>query len=497
LITKTRYLDFLECSKNAWLKLHNQDLAHLFQLSDFDQYLIEQGHKVELMARQQFYQGILIEGISEDAIALTQKHIELKTPVIFQAAFQGGQFFIRVDVLEFDSNKQQWNLYEIKATSSTDENAKEIDHIEDATFQTIVMKQNGINVGEMFILHLNKKYVLDSRHVDLKQLFTRDNITQKVQDRLVNIEDKMLQSLTLLQQDERLVDCLCLHKGRSKHCQTFSYSHSHVPEYSVYNIPNIHPTKREKFVDQNIFKLEDVPDDFLTPKQLVHVRAYKTKTSFIDKNAIEQELTQLNYPLYFLDYESYNPAIPLFNGFTPYQQMVFQLSLHILRSPSDSYVEHFEYLHKENSNPSLSIINALQQHIGTEGNIIVWNKSFESGRHKELGSMHPEHAGFLENLNNRMYDLMDIFSKNMYVHPDFKGSASIKNVLPVLVPELGYKHLGIQEGTAASHNWYKMIYENLSKEQQSSIAEDLLQYCKTDTLAMYKIFEHLIEIIQL
>jgi hypothetical protein len=94
-------------------------------------------------------------------------------------------------------------------------------------------------------------------------------------------------------------------------------------------------------------------------------------------------------------------------------------------------------------------------------------------------------------MNDRMFDLMTIFSKNYYVDAAFMGSASIKNVLPVLVPELSYKKLNVQKGDQAVERWEKMIDSETSEDEKKQIAKDLLEYCKLDTMAMVKIYEFL------
>ena len=93
-----------------------------------------------------------------------------------------------------------------------------------------------------------------------------------------------------------------------------------------------------------------------------------------------------------------------------------------------------------------------------------------------------------------MFDLMTIFSKNYYVDARFKGSASIKNVLPVIVPELTYKALGIQKGDQAVERWEKMIFGDIHPDEKKEIENDLLEYCKLDTLAMVRIWEFLINL---
>ena len=147
-----------------------------------------------------------------------------------------------------------------------------------------------------------------------------------------------------------------------------------------------------------------------------------------------------------------------------------------------------------NSDPSLDIIQKLQEFIGSIGTIIVWYKSFEQKINTELAKRFPKHKEFLRDLNNRIYDLMNIFEKQMYIHSKFKGKTSIKKVLPVLVPELSYQELEIREGTAAASKWFSMTYDHLTSIEKQKIAHSLRMYCGLDTYAMYAIWKHLMHI---
>jgi len=197
-------------------------------------------------------------------------------------------------------------------------------------------------------------------------------------------------------------------------------------------------------------------------------------------------IAQLEYPLYFLDYETYPAAIPVFDGCFPYQQVTFQYSLHIQKEPGGPLI-HKEYLHTEATSPLRSIAASLRKDIGDSGSVIVWNQSFEGGRNNELANALPEMEDFLFGLNVRFFDLMKIFSNQFYVHKAFKGKTSIKKVLPVLCPELSYDGLGIRDGGAACNAWKMMIFDDISPDQKQLVAQDLLAYCKLDTYAMVAI----------
>ncbi len=494
LIDKSTYMEALNCIKNVWFKLNKPELRELFLSTEFEQGIIDQGKLVEELAQQLFPTGIFIESFDKHkAIIVTNHHIKLKTSVIFQPTFVWDSFLVRNDILEYDEQTGLWNLYEIKAKNLLKESTNEIDPIEDATFQFIVLKERGLNIGKISIIHLNKEYVRDSA-INIDELFIVEDVTNKVSGREHATRLKMHAIQTeLLKNDEQYLSCKCIYNGRSKHCPTFEYSHKDVPGYSVHDISRIGNSKKKlaQLIDMKAFSLDDIPDDFsLSEIQKNQVYSYRFQTPLINHQLIKDELDALSYPLYFLDYETYSSAIPMYKGFHPYQHLVFQFSLHVM-ADKNSELSHFEYLHELNTDSSLDIIKKLLEYIGPIGTIVVWNKSFEKGKNSEFADRHPDYKEFLDDINNRLYDLEDVFTKQMYVHPEFKGKTSIKNILPVLVPELNYKNLSINNGGLASQKWLDMNFKNLLAEERQDIANDLREYCKLDTYAMYKIWNFL------
>ena len=210
----------------------------------------------------------------------------------------------------------------------------------------------------------------------------------------------------------------------------------------------------------------------------------------MDQPAIQAMLGTLTYPLYFLDYETFSSIVPPFTGFGPNEKMPFQYSLHVLRTPS-SEPEHFEYLAPAYCNTMPGVIASLRGHISDGGTVIAWNKKFEMSCNRNMGRLSPNDETFLAALNERMFDLMDVFDKQLYVDARFNGSCSIKEVLPVLVPSLSYKNLPIQEGNGASLAWYRMFDASVTSDERATTETNLRAYCKLDTFAMVEIFRYL------
>ena len=208
----------------------------------------------------------------------------------------------------------------------------------------------------------------------------------------------------------------------------------------------------------------------------------------IDKPGLADTLDALEYPLYFLDYETYNPAIPWYDGYHPYSAMVFQYSLHIQRE-SDADIEHVEYLAMDDEDPAPEVAASMAKHIGDNGSVIVWYAPFESTRNKEMAKRAPDHADFLHGINERIFDLMQVVKGGYYVDSRFKGSSSLKKVLPVMAPELSYDDLEIQEGAEASASWRKLIRGDMTDTERKQLRQAMLKYCERDTYAMVVLLE--------
>lgn len=495
-ISKTTFLSFLECPRNVWLQIHRPDLAGKCELSDFELHLLEQGNEVEAEARKLFPGAVQITSTDDQAIEDTKMLMEAKTPTIFQATFFVDGFIAKNDMLSYDSENNKWNLYEVKGTNAIKEDsAGNRDHIDDLAFQLSVLRRAEVQVGKCFIIHLNKEYVRNG-DIDLKGLFEVEDVTEKIEARLPEIEEKMKVAKEYLGSEKEPVGgCECVYKARKKHCTSFQISNPHIPDYSVHDLSRISKKKLDLLIERGIFDLNEIPDDFeLTENQKNQVLAHQRQKPMIDTEKIKEELDALTFPLYFFDYEAFGPAIPAFNGYGPYKHIPFQFSLHILKNP-DAPLEHVEFLHDVLSDPSERVTELLKEHIPPGGTIIAWYKHFERMVCKEIGTRLPQHAAFFEQFNDRIYDLMDIFHNQHYVHPGFKGRSSIKKVLPTVAADLRYDLLNIKEGGQAADAWWRMVAADASPEERERIAHDLKVYCGLDTYAMYAIWHHLQELV--
>jgi hypothetical protein len=492
-LTKTDFQEYLQCSKCLWLKKNNPDLYIRPSISEFDQKLIDEGYEVELAAREMFENGILVEGSNEQAALKTKELIQSKTSPIFQATFiTSSGLLAKTDILIYNEFMNAWSIYEVKSSTSI-KTGKDENHIYDITFQKLVLNQSDIPVDETYIIHMRKDFKKTS-DLNLFDMFTITDVTELVEAEYNKVQSEAEQALEFIADTNvDLSSCSCLYSSRSNHCSSFKVLNKNVPNYSIHDISRISAKSLRLLIDDLIMNIWDIPEDFkLSTNQMTQVELEKSQKPEIKIENIKQTLEELEYPLIFLDYETYVSAIPKVEGFSPHQHIPFQVSVHILQF--DRQLKHYEYLADNIENAPLELIEFLRDTVPSMGNLISWHASFENTRNKQIAEIYPEYSQFLLDLNERTFDLETIF-KDDYRHPGFKGRTSIKKVLPVLCPEFSYKDLNIQNGTEAMENWNRTIFdEELEELERVQIQKSLLEYCKLDTLAMVKIFKHLLDI---
>jgi len=480
-ITKSDYLKYLQCPKYFWLYKNRKSLIP--GVSETDQAKFDQGYEVEKYAQKLFKNGAEIKGNFRDGKKETEKFAK-KRKNIFQATAMPKDLLARADILNFNENTGKWDIYEVKSTTEVKD-----EHIPDLCFQKIAFERDGYKIGETFLIHVNSDYVKTGK-IAPKKFLTTENITEQVENFRSIVETDIPKALALLNFKDEMKKQIGQQCKLPYTCAFKEYCWGNLPKYSIYDIKRFNGDKLLALRDAGILEITDIPDDFpLSATQQNQVLVAKTKKPIIDIKMIESTINGLEFPLYFLDYETYASAVPLFDGTHPYQNICFQYSLHVIRSQGTE-TEHYEFLHTDKSNPMPKLLSSLVQHIGETGSVIVWNKAFETTRNEEMAKQYPEYAKFLHSINDRIFDLMEIFSKQYYVHPDFKGSCSIKKVLPVLVSQLSHSNLeGIQEGGIASLYWFKHIFNNSQKKDNT--IKNLLEYCKLDTFAMVAIYQEL------
>ena len=454
------------------------------------QSLFKIGDTVGDYAKNLFPDGVEIEFDSSNfngMIKKTNEAIAQGVDTLYEATFMENGVFIMADILHKTS--RGWDMYEVKASTSV-----KAYHIDDTSIQWYALS-HVIDLNKAYIVYINNQYVRDGE-IDIGSLFIIEDITDNViarQAKIPSTLDSMENMITGSMPD---ID-IGKHCSDPYECDFHEHCWSHIPDVSIFNLYRMRGGKKFELYEQGILTYKDIPEELsLSEMQQKQVNAGLTGEIKIDKNVIQEFLGSIVFPISFLDFETFQNPIPRFYGQRPYMQMPFQYSLHIVEEKRD--ITHCEYLGDHNSDPRRKLCDHMLRHIPRSGSIMAYNQSFEISRIKEMADEFHDLRDNLLALIDRFVDLVVPFRNGGYYHPDFNGSFSLKSVLPALFPddqELSYKELNIQDGSMAMESFANIhLLEDISLLPQ--IRQDLLAYCKQDTLAMVRIWEKLEQIIK-
>jgi len=484
LLSKSSFIKGLQCEKHLYLYKYHYD--EMDELSDMQKAIFKRGTNVGELAHKLFPGGtIAAQGDPpkyELAIKRTKELINGDAQIIYEAAFMFNEVLSIADILVMEKGGAK--VYEVKSSTSISET-----YINDAALQYYVISNLGIRVKDFSIIYINNQYVRKGE-LDLEELFTTESVLELILPLQKLVKENVERFKKVILKKKMPEFEIGEHCYNPYTCGFFNYCRKHIPEDSIFDFSGMHLAKKYELYRNGIIRLDDVPEDYsLNKNNRLQLDVHRNGKPLMDKKAIKNFLSDLNYPLYFMDFETFQPAVPLFDNSKPYQQIPFQYAVFLKKNKS-SDAEHFEFLAEPGEDPRKKFIENLLKVIKGKGDVLVYNKTFEITRLNEIARDYPVFADEIEKLISRIKDLMVPFQKKYYYAPEMKGSYSIKAVLPALVPELSYDELEINEGGLAS-----IAYESLQAETDlmfiAEIKQQLLEYCKLDTLGMVRILEKL------
>ena len=482
LLTKTKYINGLQCPKYLWVLFN--DPGRVPAPDANTQYTFDQGHVVGELAKKLFPDGIDVPQTSfRDNIDQTIQLMKERKP-LFEAGILAGNLYSRLDIL-CPANEDEWDIVEVKSSTRV----KDV-HIDDLSFQKICCEEAGLTIGKCYIVYINNKYVRNGE-IDSSQLFIRADLTPEVENISVDIRDKiksMLQVALLGECPEVIIGPHC----REPYDCPLEECWEHLPESDVFSL-YYSGKKAFDLYNMGIVSIKDIPSDYkLSDKQVIQKESLITGEAHLDNDAIKGFLSSLEYPLYYMDFETINPGVPLFNGARPYQNIPFQFSVHVV-SDEHSEPKHLSFLAEGTQDPRPKLLKELQKALGDRGSIITYNKGFEEGILRGLAETFPGCKEWVNQVITRIVDLLTPFRNFDYYHPAQNGSASLKSVLPAVTGK-GYENLDIAEGMLASIKYEKVTYGEVSDEERNKVRSDLEKYCSLDTEGMIWIVEKLKEL---
>jgi len=494
-ISKSKYLAGLQCHKLLWTHFNHRE--SIPEPDQAQQHIFDTGHMVGDLAKRLYPGGKEVPMLfqANDALELTvtatRDLMERRLP-IFEASFLIDGRYCRVDVLVPvpgpDGDRQsgdEWDLIEVKSSTRV----KDV-NINDVAFQYDALTRSGVSINRLYLMHIDTGYVRGDQF-EVERFFHLEDITDRAMGLIEYVPaalNRMFDTIAGPDPDTPIGPrCTSPYT-----CPLKDVCWSVLPDDNVTDLYRA-GTRSFGFLDEGIFAIIDTPDSKLTPRQQIQKKAVITGDIQVEQKALRGWMDGLKYPLYHLDFETINPAIPPLPGIRPYQRIPFQFSLHIQHEPGVR-PEHVEYLATWNDvplpgDPRDGLVEALKA-IGPEGTVLCWNMGFEKGVLEDLAEVFPGEAERLANLVERLDDLIIPFRAFWVYHPRQKGNCSLKAVLPALT-DFDYDDLAIGDGHQAARQYQQALYGNVTVKERALVFKNLLEYCKLDTMAMVEILRRL------
>lgn len=472
-LSKSQYMKGISCLKSLWIYKNRRDLIP--EVTPELQALFDMGNAIGELSMKYFDNGVAVTNEYWDIMGgeqATKDYIADGNDIIFEATAINPKdgAYSRIDILRKVDGTDEWDLIELKSSTEVKDY-----HYDDLSFQYYVFTGAGYKIRKCFMMLIDKTYV---RYGDIepKKLFRLEDITTQVHDQQAGMDRKVNALLEMIKQNHMPSDC--------EHPNNCDYCGDDIPEYSVYNL--FHKTKVQKMVAEYGVHIENLPTDApVLKKKSLDFHSYLKGETIVNPEKIAEFLKKIQYPIYFLDYETISTAIPMFDGTRPFQQIPFQFSVHVQYEP-DGKLEHHEYLHKEQTDPREPLCKKLVELCGDKGSIIVYYQSFEKTRNEELAKAFPQYANAINTINDRVVDLYVPFDKRWLYHPNQHSSASIKAVLPCFT-DLSYDDLEIANGGDAMNTYADFIMGNIPDNKMDAMWNALSKYCEQDTYAMVEL----------
>ena len=339
-------------------------------------------------------------------------------------------------------------------------------------------------------MHIDNQYVRKGK-IEPEKLFAMEDVTEQCDQFIPGIEHKLAGMLEVIREKEEPQVTIGPHCGSPYPCPLEGICWAFLPPKDNIFFLYRGGKKAYELMESGILSMADIKEDFtLNDKQSIQVLCHKKGIPHIDKKGIEDFLNTLEYPLYFLDFETISPAIPAYDNSRPYQAIPFQYSLYIVKN-KDTRPERHSYLAPGDKDPRAEILMQLKKLLGNSGSVVAYNASFEKTRLREASEAYPEYQCWVAEIEERVVDLLTPFRGFLYYHPDQAGSASLKKVLPVITNS-NYDALEITDGSMASMEYYRVTFgKNIDENDRQRVYLALEKYCDLDTKGMIEILDTL------
>ncbi len=483
LITKSKYMLGLQCPKHLWIKERLPEKMPAVNLEL--QFRFDQGREVAEIAKKIYPEGIDLSSSDFNLNINRAQQLIKERQVIFEAGVLADKIYSRVDILN-PVEDQSWDIIEVKSSTKVKE-----EHYEDLAFQRYCLTKKGLKVRKTYLMHVNPEFVR-AGDIDPYRFMLSEDLTEKL-DNITDseIEERVENMVSLVSIADMPDIDIGPHCFTPYECPLRSYCWQNIPSKDSVFILNRGRSLGFEFIKRGILELKNIDNrEDLNEKQQIQIKSHIDKDIYINKKAISDFLARLKYPVYFLDFETINPAVPVYDNSRPYEDIPFQYVLYLLKD-KDSEPKLFKYLSKTKKDPRKDILSNLSNIINREGSVVAYFAAFEKRVISKAVEAYPEYKEWFNSIEESFLDLYEPFRDYYYYNPAQQGSNSLKMVLPAITGK-GYQDLDISNGAVASISYFNTTLKDSSDaKERDRLYKALEEYCSLDTKGMIDIVEGL------
>ena len=476
-ISKNIFLNTLACATLGWMTRTGE----AEKLTPGQQFLVEQGNEIHRLARELFPAGVLVEQTALRPAA-TQTNEAMNNPrtgAVLEGAFIVDQYSARADALV--RTDEGWRLIEVKGSLND-----KPDFINDMAYTAMVVRQSGWPITQANLVLISREFRLG---MGKRDLFVELDHTREVLERSREFETswdyvKDVTSLPVKPEPQPRFEC--------KKCPALWNCIAKGIENPIFDLPRLSKKKCDALQKSGVLRIEDISNDFPLTENQARVRDVVRAGKLLVYGNLKRELARISWPAYYLDFETFATAFPLYLGVAPYEQLPTQFSIHLCSDPGH-VTDHISYFTDPTHDSRGELAERLIHDLKGNTSIIVYS-TFEKQVINRLAALYPHMASDLQTLADRLVNLEAILRKNVY-HPAFHGSTSLKMTQPALVLELSYEALKIASGSDAMAAFaYLAMGRYEDPNEADSVKNDLVEYCSQDTLAMVRLHQRLVDL---
>jgi hypothetical protein len=478
-----------QCAKRLYLEVHQPKSKP--PLSEERQLLVDVGRQLIDLASQAFPGGQRIEGKNDaDAVKKTTEFLAAnERGVLLDAAFGDDDAVTRTDILllegkSADDGVVEVSLFEVKAGTTIKPR-----HLNDLALQMLVIENNGLRVKAATILHLDARYKHPGGSKYSIKLFKSNDVTERVRRQVDRVVERLRSFRALVDDSASLELPTGTWCKRPLPCPFLDRCLAEGPSHPLIELPRLTREQEFRLHEQAIESIDAIKDRpiRLSAQQRRAIKAVRKDEPVIE-DFVPGELTDVDWPLYFLDILWCVEVLPRFAKTKPWEQIPFQWSIQILHE--DGRTERRCYTATTADDPREEVVRRLVWSVREAGTLVVWDSPHEERLRAFLDDLPKLKAELRVLLNMPVFDLCHLIQHGVYA-PGFGGSYDLHAVHDAMIEDHGREDLEIADPEAAAQAYRRLLNSRTRSQTRDKLGAQLEEYGNWRTAAMMRLYDSL------